>query len=226
LTNVSFKIGVGELVGIIGPNGAGKTTLFNALNGIIVPNGGQIHFDGQAILGRSSDDICRRGIARTFQTVRAFPHLTLLENVVTGAFAGTVSDDQALAKARSVLAKVGLLHRIEDKASDLTARDLRLMELARALACEPQLLLLDECLAGLSTDEVEDMINVLQLISKEKITIVIIEHTMHAMVRLAQRLIVLDHGEVIASGEPKDVLSEPNVISAYLGRRWAEYAPG
>ena len=224
LQNVSFEVRTGEILGIIGPNGAGKTTLFNALNGFIVPNPGSVKLDGRELVGEQPFVVCRAGIGRTFQVVRAFARLSLLDNVVVGAFSVERTDDDAYVRARQAIARVGLASRESLVASSLTTVELRLMEIARALAAGPRLLLLDETLAGLGASETEHVLKVVEGIRREGVTVLIIEHTMHAMVRLADRLLVLDHGVVCAVGDPKAVTSNPAVIEAYLGKRWAARA--
>jgi len=224
LQKVSFEVRKGEILGIIGPNGAGKTTLFNALNGFIVPSPGSVKLDGGELVGEPPFAICRAGIGRTFQVVRAFARLSLLDNVVVGAFSAEHTDAAAYARAREAIARVGLAGRESRLASSLTTVELRLMEIARALAAGPRLLLLDETLAGLGAAETEHVLKVVEAIRRGGVTVVIIEHTMHAMVRLADRLLVLDHGEVCAVGDPATVTSNPAVIEAYLGKRWAARA--
>jgi branched-chain amino acid transport system permease protein len=224
LHNVSFEVRAGEILGIIGPNGAGKTTLFNALNGFIVPSPGSVKLDGRELVGEQPFTVCRAGIGRTFQVVRAFARLSLLDNVVVGAFSAEHTDAAAYTRAREAIARVGLAGRESRLASSLTTVELRLMEIARALAAGPRLLLLDETLAGLGASETEHVLKVVEAIRREGVTVVIIEHTMHAMVRLADRLLVLDHGEVCAVGDPAAVTSNPAVIEAYLGKRWAARA--
>ncbi len=224
LEGVSFEVGRGEILGIIGPNGAGKTTLFNALNGFITPGRGSVRFENQELCGERPFTVCRAGIGRTFQIVRPFARLSLLDNVVVGAFAVERDDAAAYEKARTAISRVGLAGRENQLASTLTTVELRLMELARALAPLPGLLLLDEILAGLGTPETEHMLKVVEAIRASGVTVVIIEHTMHAMVRLADRLIVLDHGVVCAAGDPAAVTSDAAVIEAYLGKRWATRA--
>jgi len=224
LHNVSFEVRKGEILGIIGPNGAGKTTLFNALNGFIVPSPGSVKLDGRELVGEPPFAICRAGIGRTFQVVRAFARLSLLDNVVVGAFSAEHTDGAAYARAREAIARVGLAGLESQLASSLTTVELRLMEIARALAAGPRLLLLDETLAGLGASETEHVLKVVEAIRREGVTVVIIEHTMHAMVRLADRLLVLDHGEVCAVGDPATVTSNPAVIEAYLGKKWAARA--
>jgi ABC-type branched-subunit amino acid transport system ATPase component/ABC-type branched-subunit amino acid transport system permease subunit len=224
LQNVSFDVHAGEILGIIGPNGAGKTTLFNVLNGFIAPNNGRVRFQEQELVGKPAFEICRAGIGRTFQIVRPFAGLSVLRNVVVGAFAHQADEAAAYEHAQRALISVGLAPRQHVLASSLTTIELRLMELARALAAGPRLLLLDEILAGLGAGEVEHMLRAIESIRRQGVTIVIIEHTMHAMVRLADRLLVLDHGEVLATGEPRQVINLPAVIEAYLGKRWANAA--
>jgi ABC-type branched-subunit amino acid transport system ATPase component/ABC-type branched-subunit amino acid transport system permease subunit len=222
--NVSFDVYRGEILGIIGPNGAGKTTLFNLMNGIIQASDGNVMYEGRDIVRLRPHQICRIGIARTFQVARPFARLSVLQNVVVGAFATEPDDDRAYAYAREAIARVGLEAYSESLAGGLSTMQLRLMELARALASRPKILLLDEILAGLGAQEVEHVMRAIQNIQAEGVTIVIIEHTMHAMVRLADRLLVLDHGTVLAMGDPTTVTSEEAVIAAYLGKKWSARA--
>lgn len=219
--DVSFTVLPGEILGIIGPNGAGKTTLFNMLNGIVPPTSGDVRYAGQDLVGLRPSRICRLGIGRTFQVMRPFPRMTILENVVVGAHAAHGTDAAAWEAARRALAQVGLADRAAAVAGELTTRDLRLMELARALAGEPRLLLLDEPLAGLGAAETEELIAVVRRLPAAGITVVIIEHTMPAMVGLVDRFVVLDQGRLLAEGPPAEVVRRPEVIEAYLGRKWA-----
>lgn len=223
--DVSLAIKAGSIHGIIGPNGAGKTTLFNVINGFLAPAAGTIRFEGAELVGLKPHQICRRGIGRSFQVVRAFPRMTVLENVITGAYVGAATDTEARALALEALARVGLVGAETDAiAGGLTTRQLRLMELARALAPRPRLLLLDETLAGLAHDALEDLLRIIQQLNREGTTIVIIEHTMQAMVKLADEFSVLDHGRLIASGPPAEVVRDRAVIEAYLGKKWMERA--
>jgi branched-chain amino acid transport system permease protein len=219
IAGVSFSIESGELVGILGPNGAGKTTLFDLLSGFSRPNTGRIRFRGTDITGLHPYQICRLGVGRSFQTPRAFARLSVLDNVIAGAL-GTTNDD-AIARLRgwSALERTGLAGQAAVLAGDLVMRDLRLMEIARALAADPVLLLLDEPLAGLGGPEIADLMTVLGAISASGIAICIIDHTIHAMAGLVDRFIVLDRGQRISAGTPLAVMQDPVVIEAYLGRR-------
>ena len=222
--DVSFDVYRGEILGIIGPNGAGKTTMFNLINGIIQASEGTATYQGKNLIGMAPYEICRFGVARTFQVARPFPRLSVLQNVVVGAFATKPDDARAYEAACEAIAQVGLEDYSESMAGGLSTMQLRLMELARALASHPKILLLDEVLAGLGAQEVEHVMVAIQNIQARGMTIVIIEHTMHAMVRLADRLLVLNHGTVLALGEPTEVTSREEVISAYLGKKWSARA--
>jgi branched-chain amino acid transport system permease protein len=221
VTDASFEVAEGEILGIIGPNGAGKTTLFNILNGFLPPDDGKVAFAGRELTGLKPNRICRLGVGRTFQVVRAFPRMSVLNNVVVGAYATTTSDGEAFAAANKALTQVGLIERSDAIAARLTNKELRLMELARALAGRPRLLLMDEPLAGLASQEIESLLTVIRSLAAERVTVVIIEHTMRAMVRLAERFVVLDHGRVLATGKPGEIVNDQSVIEAYLGQKWA-----
>jgi ABC-type branched-subunit amino acid transport system ATPase component/ABC-type branched-subunit amino acid transport system permease subunit len=221
VSQVSFEARSGEILGIIGPNGAGKTTLFNLLDGVLAAHEGIATLDGQSMLGRKVHEVCRMGVGRTFQVVRSFPRLPLLDNVIVGAYGAGFDDAEAIAAAVAALHRVGLAAQAGIPAGQLTNKQLRLMELARALAGSPRLLLLDETLAGLGRDECDDVLDVLQRLRTEGMTVIIIEHTMHAMMRIADRFVVLDHGRVLASGLPRQVVEDRAVVEAYLGKKWA-----
>jgi branched-chain amino acid transport system permease protein len=220
VSEVSFSIAEGEILGIIGPNGAGKTTLFNVLNGVLPADAGSAQLADRHLLGRKTFEICRMGVGRTFQVVRSFPRLPVLDNVIVGAYGAGLSDRDAIASAVRALHQVGLQDQWGVAAGQLTNKQLRLMELARALAGGPRLLLLDETLAGLGREECDSVLKVLARLREQGMTICIIEHTMHAMMRLADRFVVLDHGRVLATGLPRAVVEDTSVIEAYLGKKW------
>ena len=217
---ISFTVRRGSILGIIGPNGAGKTTLFNLLNGFLRPDRGRVVCEGRDLIGLKPNQICRLGVGRTFQVVRSFARMSVLQNVVVGSLVAARSDAEAVEMARVALARVGLTDRADATAGTLSNQELRLMELARAVAARPKLLLLDETLAGLGRQEVEEMIATIRSLAADGTTVVIIEHTMHAMVRLAEELLVLDHGRRLTAGSPAEVTRDPAVIEAYLGRKW------
>jgi ABC-type branched-subunit amino acid transport system ATPase component/ABC-type branched-subunit amino acid transport system permease subunit len=223
--DVSFKLRRDEILGIIGPNGAGKTTVFNLLNGFLRPDQGEVLIDGRNMSGRKPHELCEAGIGRTFQIMRPFQRMSIADNVVVGAYVRTRTDTEARRLAAEAIARVGLSDISERIAGELTTKELRLMEIARALAGQPRILLLDETLAGLGHDEANEVVAVIQRLASDGMTIAIIEHTMQAMVRLVDSFLVLDHGAVIVEGEPEAVTRDSRVIEAYLGKKWVAYAP-
>ncbi len=222
LSNVSFEVYEGEILGLIGPNGAGKTTMFNVITGVYKPEAGRVIYRGVDITGWRPHRIARLGIARTHQIVKPFGDLTVLENTMVGALFGRRHKEMTEEKAREVAEEVLDFVGLEDK-KDLPARVLNVqekkrLELARALAEDPDLLLLDEVLAGLTPTEVERMLRLLEKIRRERgVTMIMIEHVMHAVMNLADRIVVLHFGRKLAEGTPEEVANNPEVIAAYLG---------
>ena len=225
VAGLDLTVGRGEMLGLIGPNGAGKTTVFNLLSGFLVPDAGEILLDGRSIVGLAPHAICRLGLARTFQIVRPFPRMTVLENVRVGALARHPRASEALARARDVVAKVGLGPRERVLAGALTLADRKRLELARALATDPALLLLDEVMAGLNPTEIETIIGLVRSIHESGVSILLIEHNMRAVMALSQRIVVLSFGERIAEGAPVDIANHPKVVEAYLGEEYVRAAP-
>jgi branched-chain amino acid transport system ATP-binding protein len=216
--NVSFNVERGTISAVIGPNGAGKTTLFNMIAGEFAPSGGTIGFKGERIDGLTPDQICRRGIGRTFQIVKPFLGLTVEENVTVGALLRRPGVTEARVHAHEVLRRLDLYDKRAQRASALTLPDRKRLEVARALATDPKLLLLDEVMAGLRPTETDRMVAILKELNRESgLTILLIEHVMRAVMALAARILVLHHGAAIAEGEPEEVVRDPAVIHSYLG---------
>lgn len=214
---VSLEVPQGSLTALIGPNGAGKTTLFALLSGFLTPDTGQVIFKGQNITGQAPHLNARLGMTRTFQIVQPFAAQTVRENIAVGAHLHTSSREQALAAAEQVAQRVGLADQLDKLASDLTVAGRKRLELARALATQPELLLLDEVLAGLNPQEIAEMIPVVRAIAASGVTVLMIEHVMQAVMSLAEHVWVLAQGQLIAQGSPSEVTRHPQVIEAYLG---------
>jgi len=219
VSDVSFTLEAGEVLGIMGPNGSGKTTLFNLIAGALTPDTGHIRLDGEDIAGRAPHRVCACGVARTFQLVKAFPGLSALDNVLVGRLYGRAPGTRgdARADAARLLAQVGLADRADVPAARLTLVDRKRVELARALATSPRLLLLDEFMAGLNPAETAEAIALIRTLQAQGLTVLLVEHIVWALMDLSHRIIVLSAGEKIADGPPQAVAADPAVVDAYLG---------
>ena len=220
LKGVSFGIEEGEILGLIGPNGAGKTTLFNVLSGFFRPDEGRVVFAGETVSDLKAPQRCRIGLVRTFQVVKPFASLTVLQNVMVGSFLRTADPGLARERALETMELVGLSGRRDTVAKSLTISDRKRLEVARALATRPRLLLLDEVMAGLNPTELVQMLDLLKRIRGRGVTLLVIEHIMAAIMTVSERLLVLHHGEKIADGTPKAVAGDQRVVDAYLGEEY------
>ena len=225
---VSFSVAQGEILGLIGPNGAGKTTLINMITGVHPANRGRVRFDGQDITRKRPHQIARLGLARTFQIVQPFPKMTVLENAAAGALfsGGARSVREAHAIARRQLEFTGLTDLADRPAAALTLARRKRLELAKSLAMKPRLLMLDEVNAGLNPVEIAEALEMIRKIASLGVTIIVIEHLMKVVLSISNRLVVLHHGQLIAQGVPREVLSDKSVIEAYLGLKYAAVNPG
>ena len=222
VASASFDAQAGRITALIGPNGAGKTTLFSIVSGFQPPTSGRVLFEGEDIVGVPPHRLAQRGIARTFQIVQPFAGLTVRENIAVGAHLSRPRRADALAAADEIAARVGLAGQLDKPAAGLTVAGRKRLELARALALKPRLLLLDEVLAGLNPSEVRDMVPVIRGLLDQGITVIMIEHIMHAVMNLAQHVLVLSEGKIIAGGTPNEIAGNPRVVEAYLGHGAAQ----
>ncbi|SDP67472.1 ABC transporter ATP-binding protein [Desulforhopalus singaporensis] len=221
VNNLDLDLGAGEILGLIGPNGAGKSTAFNCIAGVHPPTSGTITFDNKVSNTKKPWNLCREGLARTFQIVKPFASQTVLYNVMVGAFINTDRRDEAEERALKVLSSLRFDDKKDVKAGTLTIADRKRLEIARALATEPKLLLLDEVMAGLRPGEVDEMVEIIKNLSRTGVTIFVIEHIMRAIMALSDRIIVIQFGKKIAEGTPEEIASNENVIKAYLGEEYA-----
>jgi branched-chain amino acid transport system ATP-binding protein len=221
VNDVSIDVAAGQIVGLIGPNGAGKTTLFNLLSGFLAPDEGDVLLEDRSIIGLKPHQICHLGMSRTFQIVRPFPEMTVLDNVMMGAFKVHPKAAEARELAMAVLDRVGFADWSHRRAGDLPVAGRKRLEIAKVLATKPKLMLLDEVMAGLTPSEHNLMINTVRRIRDDGVTIVIIEHVMPVVMNLSDHVYVLHHGQLIASGVPQEIVRHPAVIEAYLGEEMA-----
>jgi len=224
LADVSLAVASRGITALIGPNGAGKSTLFGVVSGFVAPDSGSVHFEGEDVSGLPPHRLCRLGVARTFQIVQPFAAQTVRENIAVGAHLSRASRHNALAHAEAIAAQVGLAPQLDKLAANLTVAARKRLELARALATGPKLLLLDEVLAGLNPQEVAAMLPVVRGIRDSGVTVLLVEHVMQAVMNLADRVLVLNEGRLIADGPPAQIAGDARVIEAYLGRRAAKAA--
>jgi branched-chain amino acid transport system ATP-binding protein len=220
LRKIAFRIEEGEVLGLIGPNGSGKTTLFNVITGFYRTPTGFIRFGERDISRLNPEDICRLGLCRTFQITKPFAHIPVIKNVMIGALSREKSVRKAGKKAEEILDFVGMLGKKDMLGKNLTTSDRKRLEIARGLATSPRLLLLDEVMAGLNPNELNEMMQLVRKIRETGTTLFIIEHIMKAMMELSERIVVLDHGELIAQGSPAEISCDPNCIKAYLGEEY------
>ncbi|MCI4457921.1 MAG: ABC transporter ATP-binding protein [Desulfurococcaceae archaeon] len=226
LRNINIKVFKGELLGIIGPNGSGKTTLFNIITGFLKPDKGRIILSGEDVTGFPPHEMVKRGVVRTFQLVKPFMGMNVLDNIRVALYMrhglmSRVSEREIIGEAREILKMIGLSHREDVSADSLSHGEKKKLEIGRALALKPKILLLDEPTGGLTTAEIDDIIRLIKDIHENGTTVVVVEHNMRVIMNLSERLIALNSGVVIAEGDPKDVVSNPEVVKAYLGERFA-----
>lgn len=215
--DLSLTVDKGEILGVIGPNGAGKTTAFNMISGYYKPTEGQVFFKGENITGLRPDQVCKKGLTRTFQVVKPFPQLSVLDNVMVGAYIHTNDNDEARQRAREILDFLGMGAMTEQLAGGLPIALRKRLEIAKALATEPQMLLLDEAMAGLRPIETDEVIELVRRVSQQGVALLLVEHVMRVIMALADRIVVIHHGEKIAEGAPEVVVRDKTVVDAYLG---------
>ncbi|MBP1717812.1 MAG: amino acid/amide transporter ATP-binding protein 1, family, partial [Deltaproteobacteria bacterium] len=218
--DVSLSVGKGEIIGLIGPNGAGKTTFFNCLTGYLAPQSGAVQFDGHTIMGMRPNRICRLGLARTFQIVQVFREMKTWENVIVGAFCRTANSAEAYQETMEILKFTGLYEKRDSLVGNLTIADHKRLEISKALATKPHLLMLDEAMAGLNATETIAAIELIRKIRDRGITLIVVEHVMEVIMSLSERVVVFDSGKKIAEDVPEKIVKNPRVIEAYLGEAY------
>ncbi|MFC1959308.1 ABC transporter ATP-binding protein [Chloroflexota bacterium] len=222
--DLSLSVSKGEILGMIGPNGAGKTTAFNMISGYYKPDEGQVIFDGKNITGLRPDQVCKLGLARTFQVVKPFPQLSVLDNVIVGAYNRTNDKQEAQQKAREILGFLGMSDMTGHLAGGLSVAGRKRLEIAKVLATDPKMILLDEAMAGLRPTETDEIIELVRQISQQGVALLLVEHVMKVIMSLADRIVVIHHGEKLAEGEPQAVVQDKAVIDAYLGEETTHVA--
>lgn len=215
--NLSLSVDKGQILGLIGPNGAGKTTAFNMISGFYKADEGEVIFDGEDITGLRPDQICKLGLTRTFQVVKPFPHLSVLDNVMVGAYNRTNDSNESKKKAKEIIDFLGMQKMEGMTAGSLSVAHRKRLEVAKALATDPKIILLDEAMAGLRPTETDEMIELVRQISRQGIALLLVEHVMRVIMSLAERIVVIHHGEKIAEGTPQQICQDKAVIDAYLG---------
>jgi len=218
--DVSLSVGKGEIIGLIGPNGAGKTTFFNCITGYLTPQNGAVQFDGQPIMGMRPNRICRLGLARTFQIVQVFREMATWENVIVGAFCRTANSAEAYQETMEILKFTGLYEKKDSLVGNLTIADHKRLEISKALATKPHLLMLDEAMAGLNATETIEAVQLIKKIRDRGITLIVVEHVMEVIMSISERVVVFDSGKKIAEDVPDKIVKNPRVIEAYLGEAY------
>jgi ABC-type branched-subunit amino acid transport system ATPase component len=222
LRDINIEVPEGKILGIIGPNGAGKTTLFNVIDGYLKPEKGRVLFEGKDITNFKPHVLCKMGIGRTFQIAQIFDKMTVLENIMVGAFAKSANAAKARAIAEETAQKMELASRADDYAVGLSTWETKMLELSRGLATQPKLLLVDEPMAGLNPEETNRIGEIIKAIAKTGVTVIVIEHVVQSLVKIADLMIGMDEGRKVAEGKPEEVTSDPHIIEAYLGTKWRD----
>jgi branched-chain amino acid transport system ATP-binding protein len=217
VNDLSLSLDNGQILGLIGPNGAGKTTAFNMISGFYAPDEGEVHFDGKQINGLRPDQVCKLGLTRTFQVVKPFPQLSVRDNVMVGAYNRTNNRRESRQKAEEIIEFLGMQDMADMTAGSLSVAYRKRLEVAKALATDPKIILLDEAMAGLRPIETDHMIDLVRQVSKQGIALLLVEHVMRVIMSLAERIVVIHHGEKIAEGDPQEIVQDKAVIDAYLG---------